>query len=1192
VVFNDLDTIAYSALPKLRNPDVIFQDIQIGAGKTDATAISKAKMAEIELHMINGDDLFRRRQFENAFSEFKVARSLIYKLIYPSFDAGSYVLNRKDVALPFSAIIEKDLVTASARMTDAIRPSSPKFEPPLLVPSETMPNTLKAFTTAGFHESVGLEEMLQSINVQAISLLDDRKAESAVILLQDALSQVAASGVRVDPALPAATYLNLGAAHLQADNPGEAARAAEVSLKQFSELKDPIGKAQALHLSGISAQRLGDANRAKQLLEQASKALKSAKVGSSAATRTTTTTSIGDGLVTDTRSSTSTPTIPPVAVLAPPKFIVSRRIEELEPIAKMDVKAITFRIPGRADGWGKLSVIESSVRQQIAKPWTIGVPTGDKMVYINVEGGNEPGVDAITKNIYEARVVATQFRDLDFMIFDFSTITFYLTHLYAYVLPLKMGDCFNELGQYSKAEEYFLTASKYSYVNKKIEGTVLWIRLARNAVEWGDSFYKEEDLQNAKIQYSKLITEESVVPNNSFLYTTAALSIPADQSRNLIQNLSSRPLPDVNWEIAYYVLTANSRLQQILSNLDFYGLLLSPIHTFEYLQSVARSFSQQAIQAEREFINFKNHEELEEATRRDLETAKAMARAEAQGRWELYQAAIEDEQATQKAHQLAIKRRDDAITQRDQYASSSMAQIWGQAAATALSGGEDAYWSEISELADKLARGETIHGPGPKIAAAQILYAGRKSRDYELKKMQDTIDELTRAIGIAKDQLDAATRHKNAAEIAWQAAVQRASMAGAALDAFDQELFTPESWGRIANVIRDIARSYLFQAIRIAKLMERAYNFENDTELKIIKNDYGYNVGNPQSGQDTILLGGDGLLKDIDSFTYQAITTKTRKNSRLKDVISVATNFPAQFEAFKEKGLLSLETDLYEFDRLHPGFYGQRLEAVELQVVGLLPEGGLNGTLTAGGVTRYRKKDGSTGQRVHQIDTMALSNFALRNDIFLYSAETGVRGLFQGLGLGTTWQLHLPKRSNDYDFRRIFDVQLVLYYTAKFDPLLRTSVLTKPPRPGEMVLLRTFGLRYDFPDAWYGFYRSGSAEFQFDRFRLPMNQQNFKVKNAFFRVITRNGISNQDIEVSVSRPGSAGAATGVRTDSNGVISTPSLTAIIGINPLGTWRIEIISGSSLSDENGVLKFDRVYNIQFGLEYSFEYVPEEL
>ena len=146
--------------------------------------------------------------------------------------------------------------------------------------------------------------------------------------------------------------------------------------------------------------------------------------------------------------------------------------------------------------------------------------------------------------------------------------------------------------------------------------------------------------------------------------------------------------------------------------------------------------------------------------------------------------------------------------------------------------GEDSWYGEISELADKLARGESISGPRGKLAAAYTLYAGRKTRDYELKKMQDNIDELTQGITIATDQHDAAVKRTLAAELAWEAAKQRAQMTSASLDAFDAEFFTPDTWGKMADVMRDIAGNYLYRAIRIAKLMERAYNFENDAELR------------------------------------------------------------------------------------------------------------------------------------------------------------------------------------------------------------------------------------------------------------------------------------------------------------------------------------------------------------------------
>ena len=1191
-----VNSIVYSVLPAIRKEELIRADLDLAA-KPDATSVSKAKVAEVELQISRGDEAFRRRQFSQALDAFKTARGLLYKLIYPGFDVGSFTLNRYDVLLPANAAMEKAFLDVSTRLSDAIRPQVFESELLLRTDSEPIPDTLRPFMTTGFRETAGLDETIQTINSRALALMSENKAESASDLLRAGLAQISANP-QADPTLAPATYLNLAAARLQSGDPRGAADAAKSSFDLFTAQRDVTGRAQARHLQGIAALRLGDANQSKEMLNDAAAILKgttterprtpfisgtlddtvSGEPAFGAAIS-----GVGGIGVTDLR-------VVPVRRVLESKVAVSRDVAQLRAISSLNTAVVTYRLPGRSDGWGEIPLVDEAVGKQQAKPWSIGVPVGDQVVPITISAGKRPTTDAVVSSIYKRRASAVTARDLDFKINDPSTTTFYLTHLYAYALPVKMGDCFFELGQFAKAEEYFLLASNYGFLNKTIEANALWLRLARNAVAWGDSIYKREDLPGAKVQYSKLITDSGQVPSSAF-YTTAALATPANDAKALIQALNTRPLPAVDWDIAYYVLTASSRLQQILSNLDFYGLLLSPIHTFEYLQSVARGFAQEAIQAEREFVNFKVHEELETATRRDLETAKAMANAEAQGQFENYQAAIDDVQAAQKARDLALKRRDDAVTQRNAYASASAAQIWGQAAAAALGGGQDAMYAEISELADKLARGETIHGPGPKLAAAEILYAGRKTRDYELKRMQDTIDELNAAIGVSDSQLQAATRRRNVAEIAWQAALQRAQMAAASLDAFNNELFTPEAWSRMASVMRDIAASYLFKAIRLAKLMERAYNFENDTAFSIIKSDYGYNVGNPSSGESTTLFGGDGLLRDVESFTYTAITSKIRKNSRLKDVISVASLFPAQFDAFRASGLLSLETDLYEFDRLHPGFYGQRLEAIEVQVIGLLPENGLNGTLTAGGVTRYRKKDGSTGQRVHQVDTMALSNFALRNDVFLYTAETGVRGLFQGLGVGSTWQLHLPKRSNDFDFRRIFDIQLVFYYTAAYDAGLRTTMLAKPPRPGEQAMLRTFGLRYDFPDAWYGFYANGRAEFQFDRFRLPMNQQNFKTRAGFFRVITKDGVASQGINVRITGPN--GASGTELTGAGGIISTASaaLTGLVNANPLGAWRVEVLGGTPVT-EGGAVKFDRVYNVQFGLDYSFDYVPEEL
>jgi hypothetical protein len=99
------------------------------------------------------------------------------------------------------------------------------------------------------------------------------------------------------------------------------------------------------------------------------------------------------------------------------------------------------------------------------------------------------------------------------------------------------------------------------------------------------------------------------------------------------------------------------------------------------------------------------------------------------------------------------------------------------------------------------------------------------------------------------------------------------------------------------------------------------------------------------------------------------------------------------------------------------------------------------------------------------------------------------------------------------------------------------------------------------------------------------------VTSAYFRIITKSGFSASGISVKVTAPsGATGTAT---TDANGVVSSldAALAGLTGGTPIGPWKVEVLDGTSLRD-GGVLKLDRIYNIQFGLEYSYEAVPEAL
>lgn len=1187
--FNVHDASFLAILPKQRAREQIVAEVGLGTSGRSGD-VARSTLAEIELHVSDGDRFYNQGRYSAALNEFQTAQGLIYQSLHPSFNIASYLSRTSVAALPVSPEIEKSLLTVSSHIADVIRPEAVAMKASFWPDgADAVPEALQTHMATGFRETVAGDESLQVAGAQGVALLKDSRPEAALAVMEQARSS-SANATDVDPGITAALTLNIAVAHLQLGNNEKALEAGRAALQKFEKADDVIGIGQAFHLLAVGSERSGLANDAPALFDRAATALQNAPTGSTTLTSTPTVMAAEPLAIALNTSTFSAAEAAPVRAMAlRVNAFASRDVNALASIANRDAQTLTYRVPGRADGWGSLPIMETSQVRQQAKTWQLDVPIGEKTVSFELGSGKRLNVNDLVSNVYDGRKVAQEIGGVNWTIGGGFSTNFYLTHLYGYVLPVKLGDSCHGLGLYAKAEEYFVQAAAYSFLNTDVEATALWMRIGFNAMDWGTSLYKDEDIEGAKAQYTKIISDAAGVPA-SLLYTTASLVTPAAAASAFIAKILERPLPPINSDVGRMILGAHMYVQQIAEGLDFYGLMLSPIHTFEYLQGVSRGFANEAVEAEREFVNFKTRQEAEEASRRDLETARAMAKGEADTREQQKIAAQADEIAAKSAVALAQKRLDDATRQRDDYQAMNEAELWGRVAAQALSGGEDAFPNEIGELADKLARGETISGGrGPKLAAAETLLAGRRTQAYELEKMRQNLEELAKAVDVANAQFVAAQARTSAAEIAWQAALQRVALANAALVAFDAQTFSPETWRKMTYVMADISRNYLDHAIKIAKLMERSYNFENDSTLKVIKNEYGHDVGSGISGSDLKLLGGDSLLQDIESFTFHAITDRTRKSSRIKDVLSISADFPAQFEEFRRTGRLSFETDLFEFDRLHPGFCNQRIEAVEVEVIGLLPESGLNGTLAAGGVTSFRKQDNTAATRVHVVDTMALSEFVARNDGFLYRADTGVRGLFQGIGVGSTWQLHLPRRSNDFDLRRIFDVQFILYYTAQFSAGLRDTVLALPPRQGELALLKNFGLRYDFPDAWYGFYRGGATTFTIDRFRLPMNQQAFKIGAAYFRLVTKAGVANQGIDVRITAP--SGVTGTVKTDAAGMISTdsPQLAALVGADPIGAWKAEVTGGAPLVD-SGALKFDRVYNLQMGLNYTFEYVPE--
>src|SRR5947209_4580683 len=278
-------------------------------------------------------------------------------------------------------------------------------------------------------------------------------------------------------------------------------------------------------------------------------------------------------------------------------------------------------------------------------------------------------------------------------------------------------------------------------------------------------------------------------------------------------------------------------------------------------------------------------------------------------------------------------------------------------------------------------------------------------------------------------------------------------------------------------------------ALRTARMMQRAYNFENDANVSLIKPSY---AGDEIRG----LLAGDSLMADVQSFTDQIITNTRTKTQIIKQTISLSERQSYLFETqFRPTGAMSFETTFDDFEMKYPGTYGGRIRAVDVAVEGLVPTTGISGTLTNGGVSQYRLPSdtwiGTSGvrYRVQSKETLVISDYNRATDI-LVTTDGNKLGTFVGAGVASTWAIDLPPSVNDVDYNLITDVKLTFTYEARFDPALvdRVKHLIQA-QPGAHSAQRGIPLRSIYPDLFFRFQDIGTLSLTLAASDFPLTQK-------------------------------------------------------------------------------------------------------
>lgn len=820
----------------------------------------------------------------------------------------------------------------------------------------------------------------------------------------------------------------------------------------------------------------------------------------------------------------------------------------------------------------------------------LGIDVAGKLLTVQWQAGSVPALEQLKSSLYGSRVGLQQLPDVLLNPQQPSDVALSLPHWYYYVIPLGIAEALHAMGDYANAESSYFQAASYQYLNAAVEAPYVFLDIAKLYLDWGNSLYQQDLLPDAAGIYQRLIQIDGSVPSSQ-LYTLLTLKPAADVARTVIGQIAHpEALPTtINPQLVATILDVYSQLVKIKAGLDWLGMSTTtvPIWTFDYLQSVAINFANFAINAERDFISFQERADQAQLTRTQLVQTVSQAQGEIQAAVLQANATKAELTAYQDGVALANLRASNAAATVTEYSSESWYQNIAQAQVSQLQGGDDGDPDKLLSLLSQLQSGQTISDSRGNVTGAQQLYASNLGRDYEIDQLNRTKAEMQSAAAQAQAEANAAQARVTAANAQVTVAQLRATGAQQMLNAFDSSFFTPDVWHAMGQTMYALSQRYMNMALRVARLMQAEYNFETDQSLALIHTSYG---GSEING----VLGADALMADIQTFTYDLVTSHAGKPQPMRHEVSLARSYPFQFETqFRQTGAIDFTTRVEDFDTAYPGTYASRIDSVEVLVDGIVPVLGTAGTLTNDGVSTYRVPSqmwptGGDGvkYRIQPKETLVLSDYQARNDTLLYREDQRMRRIFEGAGCSSAWHLEIPKSINDIDYGALTDVRIVFYYHARYDDDLRGRVLTHlASLPAVTHRSRSLPLGWLYPDAFFHFLDTGTLSFSLAAADFARNET-LPVLSSVALLVVTSGKPASEIVLDLTTPGKA-AQSGT-TDANGIAASggPAFAGLVGGTAIGDYSVGMSAAKNAGwVTGGKLDLSAIVNVSLIFEYDF-------
>ena len=421
-----------------------------------------------------------------------------------------------------------------------------------------------------------------------------------------------------------------------------------------------------------------------------------------------------------------------------------------------------------------------------------------------------------------------------------------------------------------------------------------------------------------------------------------------------------------------------------------------------------------------------------------------------------------------------------------------------------------------------------------------------------------------------------------------------------------------ELYDWMSSILEGVYGFFLQHATAMARLADAQLAFERqEIPPAIIQSDYWeaptdeLSLGVEVDGRTPDrrgLTGSARLLQDIFRLDQYAFETDRRK-LQLTRTLSLARMGPAEFQRFRETGVMRFNTIGEMFDRDFPGHYLRLIKRVRTSVIALVPPTqGIHATLSTSGLSRVVIGSNGLFQAVpvrRNPESVALSSPRDATGLFELTPQPQEMLLpFEGMGVDTTWELRMPKAANLFDYNTIADVLLTIEYTALNSFDYQQQVIQELDR--RLSAERPFSFRQQFADQWYDLHNPEQTatpmvvQFTTRREDFPPNISSLQIQQVVLYFARKDDAASYEIPVThlhFREQGSGVDLGGGATTIDGIISTrrgngSSWTPMVGRSPFGTWELALPNTVGMKNR---FKNEEIEDILFVVTYRGETPP---